>query len=558
MARMFPKLDVNEIENQGERRLAAALAEQLPARVEIYHSFCWLQRNGKGPIIEGECDFVLLDPQRGLLFVEVKGGALEYDPAEQLWRRILSSGEVCLLNKDPFAQVQRNMYEIVNRIGKSLLKKDGALPFTYGYAVAFPDSRYQGILPASIRPELILDADRCGQAAGAIDEVFTAFARNGHEPLNATHVQAIHDVLLPRYAIMPVLWRRVEDQEARLKRLTDDQLRLLDLLDNHREAAIEGVAGSGKSMLALAKAQQCARQGMRTLLLCYNRLLKEWLQSAIPESFADTLVIDTYHGLIHTLCQKAGIAFEPDRNRGNMPYWNDEAPELLMQACEILGPQEHFEAVVVDEGQDFHELWWASIEALFRDPDHKGCYYVFYDPRQNLYVKSPAIPAQLGAPFTLRHNCRNTARIASHCSALIGDHDMDFTLAPLGDEPELVLADDWETAMREASKCVRYWCVDKDTKLNWASVAVLAPAACESQWPDDFKTLPLTRDFDSWRRNEGVLITTPGRFKGLEADAIVIIEKPRHDHTHEQINRYVARTRAKHLLKVIEMGRKTE
>ena len=83
---------------------------------------------------------------------------------------------------------------------------------------------------------------------------------------------------------------------------------------------------------------------------------------------------------------------------------------------------------------------------------------------------------------------------------------------------------------------------------------MLAPAAVDEFWPDRFATIPLTRDFEEWRQGKGVLIATWGRFKGLEADAVVIIETPMGNEARETTSRYVARSRAKHLLTVIEVG----
>ena len=74
MAKLFPALDPAEIKNQGERTVARALVDHLPSRVEVFHGFNWLSRTRAGTIMEGECDFVLLDAEHGLLFVEVKGG----------------------------------------------------------------------------------------------------------------------------------------------------------------------------------------------------------------------------------------------------------------------------------------------------------------------------------------------------------------------------------------------------------------------------------------------------------------------------------------------------
>ena len=105
---------------------------------------------------------------------------------------------------------------------------------------------------------------------------------------------------------VPVIWRKVEDQEERLRRLTTEQQRLLDFLGSHTKAAIRGIAGSGKTILALAKAQETARRGLRTLFLCYNQPLKEWLRQAIPETFGDNLVIDNYHGMVEGSLPRGG------------------------------------------------------------------------------------------------------------------------------------------------------------------------------------------------------------------------------------------------------------
>ena len=244
--------------------------------------------------MEGECDFVLLDAEHGLLFVEVKGGSLLFDGRE--WVREVR-GEMRTLNKDPFAQAQRGMHEIVELVKRSLAQLGDGLGFTFGFAVAFPDCRVTGTLPPSIRPELILDAARLRNVPDSIRRIFADFSRRGHRGLSGRHVEGVRAALYPKYRLIPVAWRKIEDQEERLRRLTDDQQRLLDLLSNQSKAAIRGVAGSGKTMLALAKAQALARDGARTLFLCYNRPLKDWLSDAVPASFGNDLVINTYHGI---------------------------------------------------------------------------------------------------------------------------------------------------------------------------------------------------------------------------------------------------------------------
>ena len=209
---------------------------------------------------------------------------------------------------------------------------------------------------------------------------------------------------------------------------------------------------------------------------------------------------------------------------------------------------------MVDEGQDFHELWWTSLESVFRDPDDKGCYYVFFDPNQNLYVHDPCLPEAFGQPYLLQENCRNTVRIATHCASLLGHEPKSRLGAPVGDEPEVVQARTIGDAFREAGRRVRQLCMPNLGGLKMSQVAVLAPGFSSDDWPDQFGAIPATRSFDEWGEGKGVLVASWHWFKGLEADAIVIIEMAAREEGRERVNRYVARSRAKHLLTVIEIA----
>lgn len=554
MARLIPRIKPADIKNPGERRVAEALLAQLPSGVEVFHSFAYLSTNTQGKAIEGECDFVVLDPDHGLLFVEVKGGALSWDPARGVWRRVTPGGHTVELNKDPVAQARQGMHEVVDRIRVGLPTPDGQLPFTYGYAMAFPDCQFSGSLPAGLAQDLLLDAKRCQELKPAIERAFDRWRQRVHPPLGGLEIQAIHHALLPQFDLLPVIWRKVEDQEERLRRMTEEQEKVLAFLGNHRLAAIQGVAGSGKTILAVAKAQQMARSGARTLLLCYNRALKDWLVQAVAEVAEGRLVIDNYHGLAEDLCRKATLPFVTPGQSPDAQFWSEVAPERLVDACQALGPEHKFDAIVVDEGQDFQELWWASLEEVFRNPAEKRCYYVFFDPNQNLFGGALAIPGELGTPYSLTVNCRNTVRIAEHCAALVGIEHQVHATAPEGDDPVMTESRSLKEAFQVAGRSVRKWCMPQHGGLRLSQVAVLAPGSAAADWPEDFKTIKTTRDLDRWRAGEAVLITSPGKFKGLEADAVIIIEAPKSDPELERTNRYVARSRAKHLLEIIQLA----
>ena len=551
MARLFPALRPEQIRNPGERAVARVLVEQLPRRVEVFHSFNWLARDRRGTIREGECDFVLLDRKLGVLFVEVKGGSLVFDGRE--WVREVR-GETRFLNKDPFAQATQCMHEIINLVRHRFRAPGGQLPFTYGAAVAFPDCRVSGTLPPSIQPELVLDAGRLRDGDRAVRQVFESFRRVHHRELREQEVESVREALYPKYELVPVVWRKIEDQEERLRRLTEQQHRLLDYLAHQPRAAIRGVAGSGKTMLALAKAQREARAGRRTLLLCYNQPLQDWLKAAVPASFANDLVVLNYHSLASRLCREAGVLLWELREGNDQEFWEVRAAEALIEACDLLGPEHKFDTVVVDEGQDFHELWWTSLEAVFRSPGGDACYYVFYDPKQNLFVDDPALPEELGRPYELPVNCRNTVCIAAHCAELGGYENRVLDGAPQGDEPVLVSARTIQDAFRKAGQQVLRLCQPGQGGLARSQVAVLVPSVSGVTLPTRFGAVPLTQELREWTAGKGVLITSWKRFKGLEADAVVIIEQPARtgNIARANANRYVARSRAKHLLTVIE------
>ena len=553
MARLFPNIEPSEIDNSGERQVASALVGQLPAEVEVFHSFNWIADRGKGPLAQGECDFVIVDPSCGVVFVEVKGGQIEYDPRREEWVRVKGSDSQEILKKDPFVQAKNSMYEIIKRIAEKFHGDSNNLPFTYGFAVAFPDCRYKGSLPASITPDLVLDAVKCKDLGANIARIFERFRHSSHRPLSSRDVQSIHEALLPAFSMVPVIWRRVEDQEERLHRLTSDQQSILTFMSQQPCAAIQGVAGSGKTILALAKAQECARAGMRTLFLCFNRPLANWLIQAIPEDFSENLAINNYHGLVDELSRKTKNSLWDNAELKDKDFWNETAPEILMDICEKLGEDEKFDALIVDEGQDFRELWWTSLEDIFADANAKKCFYVFFDPNQAIFVKEPQIPDELGKPFMLPVNCRNTVKIAEYCASLVGQKGDVRAGAPIGEEPEKKNARSVDDAFKKAGKQIRTWCMADTGGLKYSQVAVLAPRETREMWPNDFLSVPVTEDFDEWRSNKGVLLSSWGRFKGLEADAVIILDTHSASSRVDDTDRYVACSRAKHFLVIIEV-----
>ena len=74
MARIFPPQLDPDTESYAERRLYDLLAAQLPHDWIIFHSARWLSRDTRRGSRDGEADFVIVDPDRGVLVLKAKGG----------------------------------------------------------------------------------------------------------------------------------------------------------------------------------------------------------------------------------------------------------------------------------------------------------------------------------------------------------------------------------------------------------------------------------------------------------------------------------------------------
>lgn len=286
MARLVPKVDIEEISCKPERDVARCLVEQLPDDCIVYHSYPWLKldretRGINNVLKEGEADFVIVDPRFGFLIFEVKGGEIIYDHDNRRWYRIHEHKDPTEI-KNPFTQASDSTHYIKKKLKDTVFQRDDHLPMTFGYAVIFPDCEYSGTTPPGSDPKIVLDCNDLDYKDRRITDIFKCWCRFAYpRPLQQEHLDSIVGVLSPIFNLVPVLFRKLEEQEEQLFRMTEEQTRILDFLIHHHNVAIEGVAGSGKTMLAKALVQRFADQGRQTLFVCFNKVLAEWLESSM-------------------------------------------------------------------------------------------------------------------------------------------------------------------------------------------------------------------------------------------------------------------------------------
>ena len=562
MARLVPHANPAQIDLDPERRVAEALCEQLPKSVIVFHSYPWLRperdynRPGSRNILrEGEADFVIVHPRYGIMVVEVKGGHLRYDPVSQRWDRTGETHSV----KDPFLQAANNMRAIESCLQQRSFGGYPQLPFSRARCVIFPHCDYNGTVPPGAHESALFGASDLETLGQKIENLFKLQPFVPAAELSPTVLDGIIRGLTSTFQLVPALWSEIEDQEKRLFRFTEDQLNILKVLQSHSRAAIQGVAGSGKTVLAIAKARSFADEGKRVLFLCFNEMLAEWLRFQLPEAYRDSVTIRNYHKLCSEWIKAAGMTWPNSGDEAT--FFSSEAPRLLEQAIDLL-PERSFDAVVVDEGQDFMPAWWDTVELINNRPT-EGPLYIFFDPDQQIFQATLASMPDLGTPFMLPVNCRNTEQIVSQCGKILGKSIPVNRGAPEGKTPKIVQAPNAEQQVKEVERQIKEW-MAPGTGLKSIQVAVVTRGKVQNSSLAGVRSLaghPVTENLSEWRSGAGVLLTSLYRFKGLETDALILADIIRPDPEAAPAgfrpqHFYVACSRAKHLLTIVSLSEK--
>ena len=193
----------------------------------------------------------------------------------------------------------------------------------------------------------------------------------------------------------------------------------------------------------------------------------------------------------------------------------------------------------MDEGQDFHDGWWTTIELLLSDPDD-GILYVFADDHQDLYRTGWAPPFE-AEPFQLDINCRNTVEIAERVNAIF-DRD-EPSLGVSGQKPGFVDAE----GKKAKEKIIQFVQVLLNEGMAPESIAVLTK---NRRMVDSLSGSKMGNSKPTEAGQPGLTVDTIHRFKGLEADAVVVwLDKV--DGIEDRALAYVGMSRARALLLVV-------
>lgn len=503
---------------ESEVRTAEAL-DTLSENWTIIHSVAWQgpRRERQG---DGEADFVLIHPEHGIIVLEIKGGNIKLEAGR--WTTTDTFGKTTQI--DPFEQATASKVAL-----HKFLKARLGLAVPTCHAVVFPFLRRLPELGPAAPRDIVVTAEDLQDLPATMQSIVAHWKVRA--TLAAGDVRSIVGLLAPTVSVKRRLSDRAFEASAKLLKLTDDQIRGFRSARKFRRLLFTGGPGTGKTILAVEKARECAERGDRTILLCYNELLGSKLSKEGKDSgFLGT----TFHSFCLSQARLAGLAVPTSPGSS---FWSEEAPLLLLDAAKVLATK--FDAILIDEGQDFPDEWLEVLDTLSEADD--GFFYVFADVEQDLWGRLADRLANL-PEMVLDTNCRNTFQIATRVGNVVNRRSSERLV--VGPEPVWIDAKD---ARRMVPLIVAQVAKLLEEGFEDSEIVVLVE--------DPF----LVRQLRSATVGSacfaafgevGIVVETIGRFKGLEAQCVVLCLRAEPDSEPDKAA-YVGLSRAKTILKVV-------
>lgn len=513
-------------ESGAERVVWTALREHLPAGSAMIANQRFTDRTG-----DCEADLIVAAPGFGIAIIEVKGGRVSHNGYS--W---MQSGRAGQRPISPVDQGRRAKYALRAYLDRSP-HWPGQCDVRLAHLVAFPYSRVPADFDAPDTPRwMVIDRDETGDAA---TKVLTALhgLQDGRRPARQADVAALVAALTGRFPTQREVALIVDEREAECDLLTAQQGRVLDILGHATRVEIRGGAGSGKTWLAVEKARRLSREGRRVALMCYSRGLAAYLRrrsDALP-AHETPAYVGTFHGLGEIWGAPAGSDDDSD-------YWERRLPTAMVDLARAIPPDERFDAIVIDEAQDFADAWWPAVLAALRDAE-AGSLYVFADEGQRVFARYGRPPVDL-LPVSLDENLRNTKQIAQTFGSLAptqmryrGGDGVPVRFVPSSTEEAIKAADDEVVALLEDG-----WEPEHLALLTTGRRHPVQRERQERYGQDGY--------WDSYWANDDVFYGHVLGFKGLERPAVVLAVNGFHDLGRAKEMLYVGLSRARDLLVV--------
>lgn len=557
MIKMIPPYFHPDVKSAAEKKLFDLIKhEDMLNGWVCFHSLGIAEHEKK---VEGEIDFLLVGPE-GIFCVEVKGGQVTRENG--IWKFTDRYGRVNTKHESPFKQASSAMYSLINNIkGKFPIIVDNCL---FGYCVIFPDIYFK-ITSPEWSSEIIYDLSDRRKTFSLFVKRLVSYWRTklpNKRKLNSNEVESIIKYIRGDFELIQPIGNKIGETEYQVIRLTENQYRALDRMENNMRVFFRGTAGTGKTLLAMEKAKRLSRDGKKVLLLCYNKILGGYLNTSLKQfSYNENIVADSIHKYFYKVITSTSLksAFLTDHEKlSGDDLYKKAYSEYYVRALNEIDQQ--FDYLIIDEGQDLLCYdYFSVLDYALKGGLEKGCWAIFYDSNNQgkLYQNyDPDLVNDLvnfgAAEYWLDTNCRNTKHIATQTS-VISEFKIEDTLIQEGEKVQFSWYKDQEELSYLLKKTVKFL-ISND--INPSDITILYPDINDESFVNSLTGINcgiVKVDYDNagCLPNNLISYSTVQAFKGMENKVIVFLgmENMAGDWTNT-VN-YVAMTRARQLLIIL-------
>ena len=403
MTTLIPNFIADKNCSYGEKRIFALFKSlEIQSEYYVFHSLNIPDHITKR---EGEADFVLVGT-KGLFVIEIKG-AKKIKVKDGIWK-YYTGDKSYNSYETPFHQAQKNLYSLINSISKNL-KIELELKQISGYGVIFPNLVFD-IKSEEWSKEIILDENNLDRFDDYINNLFDYWRSKSRISDNMTlskeTILKIRNYLRPNFEKLESVKSFIFRQNKLIEEVTSEQFFVLDGLSNNQRILINGLAGTGKTFLAIEQAKRKGSETNKVLFLCFNRLLMQTLYTQLKnDKYIDVYNIDK---LLFEILLKNNL-------KHKLSNINELADIIYDHQSIIEFPE--YDYLVIDEGQDIlNQKYYQIINRLLKFGIDEGSWAIFYDDvvQEEMYGDSAQLKKILSelsknaANYYLSINCRNT------------------------------------------------------------------------------------------------------------------------------------------------------
>ena len=377
-----------------------------------------------------EIDFVVIVPDTGILCIEVKSHEdISFDG--QRWYPNS-------ITRSPFKQASDCRHTFYRRL-KELAPQFKRIPVVH--CCIFPMANFDLPPNLSVQPWELIDLrtfrsfksshEFCRDLKARIIRSVSVEAnlQQVDQPLTQDQIRLVVKQCVPIQRFCPDGREEIRHREAEIERLLINQQKpVLQLAEWNDRLIVRGGAGTGKTLIAMELARRIAENGKRVALLCYNRLVGEWMKRKMEQTRPPlpNLVVGR---VISVLADMAGIRHP---QAPMQDYWETTLPRELEER--ITDPDFRATAsldyLVLDEAQDIlaRPALWQCLLSFLSGNMEGGAFSLFGDfdhqvlrARENLEKAITQLnKASRPVQWKLSINCRNYRIVGDTAVMLAG------------------------------------------------------------------------------------------------------------------------------------------